>query len=188
MHNNFAFLSGRVNWTNGNLCQMNLQILPETINSEFRYISDGLVPVQRASFVSFFANCSVAKKVGLPIKDFFIYGDDWEYSLRMNTQQQSYFVYDSIVVHKMKKNIGAGVIECDRSRIDRCYYNIRNTCYIEKKYFSKNHFIKYKMHLIKTLVDICRCSKDSKLKRCKVLLKGLWDGIRFDPVIEYCDD
>lgn len=187
LNDEFSFLSSRVNWTDGKLCEMNLQILPEVINDKFSYVSEGIVPIERASFVSFFVNCDVARKVGLPIKEFFIYGDDWEYSLRMNKELPAYYVYDSVVVHKMKKNLGAGVIVCESSRIDRCYYNIRNTCYIEKRYFSKNHFTKYKLHLIKSLVDILRHSSDSKVKRCRVVIKGLMDGLRFNPDIEYCD-
>lgn len=187
LKDNFSFLSSRVTWTDGSLCLMNVQYLPETVNDNFCHLREGIVPVKLASFVSFFANCNVAKSVGLPIKEFFIYGDDWEYSLRMNSQKPSYLDYDSVVTHKMKQNCGANVVTCDRSRIDRCYYNIRNTYYIEKEYFSKNHLRKYWLHQFKTLVEIKRSSTDSKIKRCSVVLKGMRDGRRFNPNIEYVE-
>lgn len=185
LENKFSFLSSRVNWIDGSLCAMNLQILPENINEDFCHLKDGIVPIQRASFVSFFANCDIAKKVGLPIKEFFIYGDDWEYSLRMGAEDSAYFVNDSVVVHKMKSNVGAGVAVCEDSRIERCYYNVRNTYYIEKKYFSKKHLLKYRLYMWKDIVDVVLHSKSSKIKRCKVVLRGMRDGKRFNPKIEY---
>ena len=41
---------------------------------EYEKIYNNLLLVERASFVSFYVNLSVAKKVGLPYKEFFIYG------------------------------------------------------------------------------------------------------------------
>ena len=77
----FSFLSSLCKWTDGNIATMNKQIITYEYIFEYEKIYNNLLLVERASFVSFYVNLSVAKKVGLPYKEFFIYGDDWEYCI-----------------------------------------------------------------------------------------------------------
>ena len=85
LKDNFSFLAGLVKWTDGSLCTMNVPKLDEHgWYDKYDLFKEDLVPIESSTFVSFFANVKHVKEVGLPIKEFFIYGDDWEYSLRLH--------------------------------------------------------------------------------------------------------
>ena len=96
----YGFLSSKALWTDGNICRMNKQKLKKcSKNSKYQEI-------YFASFVSFFVKTSVIKEVGLPIKEFFIWADDCEYSYRIQKKYNCYLINDSEVVHKTSNNIG----------------------------------------------------------------------------------
>ena len=76
----------------------------------------------------------VVRKVGLPIKEFFIWGDDSEYTQRISNSQDCWLIYDSQVVHEMKLNQNVlSILDPSLVRIDRYYYQYRNQLYIRKK-------------------------------------------------------
>ena len=93
-------------WKDGSLCKMNIQKLSEKSLEQYKLMEKGVVFADYASFVSCFINVESIKKVGLPIKDFFIYGDDMEYTMRLNTYKPGFVVSTSVVIHKMKENDG----------------------------------------------------------------------------------
>ena len=65
---------------------------------------DKLVPVHHCSFVSVLIPISAVREVGLPIWQFFLYGDDCEYTNRLRKTGAGYMDLDSIVIHKMASN------------------------------------------------------------------------------------
>ena len=74
-----------------------------------------------------------AEKVGLPISEFFIYGDDQEYTARLRKLAPAYLDFDSVIVHKAPSNKGADVVSADETRIERFFYQARNGMYIARK-------------------------------------------------------
>jgi GT2 family glycosyltransferase len=138
LKDDFSFLAGLVKWTDGDLCVMNIPKLDEQgWHNKYDYYKEGIVPIETSTFVSFFANMKIVKKAGLPIKEFFIYGDDWEYSLRMRKFAQPYMVTDSVMTHKMGINSTANIVDCPVDRIDRCRYDYRNRAYVIRNYGAK---------------------------------------------------
>ena len=127
----------------------------------------------------------MAKKVGLPIKEFFIYADDWEYSLRLGKEMPGYLDIDCRVIHKMKDNSKADITTCPDSRIERCYYDIRNHYYVLRKYGSKRNQIRFVMDRLGDFWTIITSKSNTKFRRIKVLIKGFFAGKRFNPSIEY---
>lgn len=186
LKDNFSFLSSLALWIDGKVCKMNVQKTVDFWTDDYHLINEHLVKINLASFVSFFANVSVCREVGLPIKEFFIYGDDWEYSLRMNQKLPSYIDFDSQVIHKMASNSNAGIIDCDKNRIERCYYNIRNQYYIYKKYFGRAKVLKFTLSSIGEIFTILSKSKSYKGKRIATEIKGIFSGLSFNPDIEMC--
>ena len=184
LKNNFSFLSSIALWTDNNLCDMNIQSVgKETIN-EYKVIKDGIIKINSASFVSCFINTKAIKKVGLPISEFFIYGDDFEYTKRLSTYKSGYLVPESIVTHKMGANNGINIIEAKDSRIDRYFYNYRNLLYIYRKFDKKQ----YKVYKLKCYYLIMKClfkAKTKKIKRARTILKGIIKSKKFNPKIEY---
>lgn len=83
LNHDYGFLSSKTLWTDNTLCTMNIQ--RRTLTKNVSDFSSELIPVTLASFVSLFVPVSVIKKVGLPIKEFFIWTDDWEYTRRNET-------------------------------------------------------------------------------------------------------
>jgi GT2 family glycosyltransferase len=56
------------------------------------YISDNIILLETSSFVSIMFSRNAVKNNGLPIKDFFIWLDDYEYTLRMTSNNYQGFL------------------------------------------------------------------------------------------------
>lgn len=87
---------------------------------------DAMAPSVLFNFSFLFSSCwaLAIHQACFPITQFFIWGDDVEFTQRMvKAGFSNYFVSDSIVLHKMKANIGTNIIdETHKSRIKRYYY------------------------------------------------------------------
>lgn len=183
----FGFLASNVRWINGEAAVMNV---PGTIGDWNAYASKGLVRVKYASFVSLLFPRNVVKKVGFPIKEFFIWGDDYEYTTRITRAgYKNYFVSDSTVEHKIKKNIGANIfLENNRSRIDRYFYDMRNRVFTVRKMEGKKQVVKLLfrqgiMQPVKLLIS----SSPYKKHKAWIAVKGTFKGLFFNPKIERID-
>lgn len=114
-------------------CEMNVPELSlkwrNNIDLQFE---NKILKINAASFVSLFMKASVVKEVGLPIKEFFIWADDLEYTKRVSRKYPGYFVYDSQVVHEMKSNEATDIFEADENRLKRYEYLYRNRYYVAK--------------------------------------------------------
>lgn len=184
LKNNFSFLSSVALWTDNTLCNMNIQNVSSKSIEEYKVIEEGLLCINSASFVSCFVTTEAVKKVGLPIKDFFIYGDDFEYTKRLSTYKKGYLVSSSTVTHKMNSNNGINVIDSEKNRIDRYFYNYRNLLYTYKKFDKKE----YRIFKLKSYYMVVKClfkAKDYKFKRANTVLKGIIKHRNFNPTIEY---
>ena len=49
----------------------------------YQFLKDGMVNISSATFVSILINMKAIKKCGYPCKEYFIWGDDWEYTRRL---------------------------------------------------------------------------------------------------------
>ncbi len=62
----------------------------------------GARPIRSASFVSLLMDARVMRRVGLPLADFFIWNDDFEYSTRLALHRDAIFTESSVVIHHTK--------------------------------------------------------------------------------------
>ncbi|QNO37047.1 glycosyltransferase family 2 protein [Protaetiibacter sp. SSC-01] len=85
----------------------------------------GLVPVRSASFVSLLVDAAVVRERGLPIADYFIWNDDFEYSTRLIRGRLGVYCPGSVVVHKTKV---LGSTDADPG--PRFYYEVRNKLWL----------------------------------------------------------
>ncbi|MFT4123763.1 MAG: glycosyltransferase [Microbacteriaceae bacterium] len=60
----------------------------------------GAMPVRSLSFVSLLIDARAVRELGLPIADYFLWNDDFEYTARILRRHTGYFVPASLVVHK----------------------------------------------------------------------------------------
>ena len=81
LNGDFGFLSSVVQWTDGSICDMNVQ--RKSITNQITDFSKEGQSIMLASFVSMLLNVKAVRELGLPIKEFFIWGDDWEYTSRI---------------------------------------------------------------------------------------------------------
>lgn len=184
LNGNYGFLSSIVEWTDSTVCEMNKQKIKKPWYSKAKYLQHGLLPTYYATFVSFFIKRDVIKDVGLPIKDFFIWGDDVEYSDRISKKYDCYIVGKSIVVHETASNAGSNIAKDQKERIGRYKYAYRNEMYIAKKNGIKGicrQLCKIVLHIFRVIFK----SKNSKLKKIWIILKNSFIGIFFNPKVEY---
>lgn len=178
----YGFLSGIARWTDGSPCKMNIQKtgLKKTIDD---YTSP-TVPVIMATFVSFFVKAETVLEVGLPIKEFFIWADDLEYSRRISLKYPCYVVNRSTVIHNMKSNDKVGIEHEHPDRLWRYKYLYRNEVYIYRREGLKARaymFIRVVLHLTRVLFK----ANGSKKEKLRVILDSYHDGSSFKPEIEY---
>lgn len=185
LNGNFGFLSSTVLWMDGSPCIMNIPIIMKLEEaSDIEYAKKGIIRCQQASFVSLLINSKAIIELGLPIKDFFIWGDDVEYSNRISERYKSYYVAESSVCHKMTKNIPSNIVCDDKERIERYYYLFRNRVYIARKQGWRKVIFNIVVN-INMIRKIIFSRADYKLKRIGVVLKGGFSGITFNPKIQF---
>ena len=181
----FSYIASLVYWTDNSIFPMNLP------SAKYKCLDDidcdnlrknKIIPITSSSFVGCFVNLNDAKKVGLPIADFFIYGDDMEYTLRLNKERESFLDLDSIIIHKAPSKMGADIVTASKDRINRFFYQSRNGVYIARKNNKRCQRLKT---IIKRIIGIIIHSKDNKIKRIYVLIKGSLAGLVYNPTIEY---
>ena len=178
---NFGFLSPKTVWKDNKLCLMNIQ--SDETGKKINENTKNYTKLSRCTFVACFLNLKVVKEIGLPIKEFFIWADDTEYSLRISKKHECYYINTCKVIHKMNNNLSVTIENDAENRIDRYFYLYRNRFYIAKKNGIKK-LIKYNLSIVKTLLRIIFKSKKFKMKRLKNVIKGYIKGITFNPKIE----
>lgn len=180
----YGYLSSVVRWKDGSICKMNVQRHPLTRNIED--FSKPLQPCTLASFVSLFVPARIVREVGLPIKDFFIWTDDWEFTRRISRIHPCYVVGGSVVTHASANN-GAGTIVDDvPERLDRYRLVYRNDVVLYRgEGLSGYGFLAARglAHIVRVL----RHSPEAKAKKVGIIVSGNIAGLRFHPPIEMLD-
>ena len=181
LNGEYGFLSSRVLWKDGSLCDMNLQ--RKTMTKDLRGFDRRLQPVVMASFVSLFLRREVILELGLPIKEFFIWTDDWEYTRRISRKYPCYAVADSTVVHLSKSNIGANIATESAERLDRFDYLYRNDVYLYRREGLRG-FVYEAVRLSGHCLRVLLKAKDHKTERLRKIIGGTRKGLSFSPPIE----
>ena len=182
----YGFLSSKVLWNDESICKMNLQ--KNTLFKKNNDWNTPIVSVVMATFVSFFISSDIVKEFGLPIKDFFIWSDDLEYSRRISRKYPCYLVNSSVVTHKTRSNIGSNIVVDDESKLNRYRCAYRNEYYLFRRegligkvyYFFKIVLHKYRIY------KSDNSTKDKKIK-INLINESVKEGKKFYPEIEFLD-
>lgn len=175
-----GFVCSNVLYKDSKPCMMNIPVLENIWNE---YADKGLVKVNAASFVSLLVSREAIKEVGLPIKEFFIWGDDFEFTTRVSKEFECYMVLNSIVYHYMNSNNGVDIINTEPNRLARYFYEFRNKFYINKRNGIKGS-LSYFKYVLKTIFRVVIKNNDYKIKKISIIIKGLCAGAIFNPNIE----
>jgi GT2 family glycosyltransferase len=125
-----AVLASRVVWTDGRDHPMNTP-RPRPLASRAvraRAESAGGVPIRTASFVSALFDVAVIRERGLPIADYFLWNDDFEYTARLIRGGTGLLCPASVVVHK---TAAFGATDLDPG--PRFYYEVRNKVWMLRR-------------------------------------------------------
>lgn len=148
------------------------------------YAEHSLIRVRNSTFVSVLINARYIEQAGLPIRDFFIWGDDIDFTSRLSKQAPGYMAAKSQVTHlRVNPSFPSIITEVDKGRIALHFYNIRNNLYISRKHKKKIELLMDTFHYTKVaLASVFTANGWYKLS---VYLKGFWAGLFFDPPIVY---
>lgn len=165
LNGQYGFLSSKVLWKNKKICKMNIQ--RRTLLKNVRDFEKNIQPIAMASFVSLLIKAPIIKELGLPIKEFFIWTDDWEYTRRISKKYKCYLVNDSVVTHKSKNNMGADIVNDSKDRLNRYKYIYRNDVYLYRREGIKGWcyiFARNLYHIIRIIFS----KAENKKERIKV--------------------
>lgn len=144
----------------------------------YSHLEHGIVEIDHATFVSVLINKEAIEKCGLPCKDFFIWGDDGEYTKRISHNfGKAYMIGKSVAIHKRKNAVSLKYnFETDPSRIAMRHYLFRNLAIVDR-YYSKGHLRTY-LHLTKEVLTY-PLTIGNKLNRLRqqAKIKGYFEGI-----------
>ena len=180
----FGFLSSLSLWRDGSVCLMNRQHLVPDPLADAAALQLGLLPVEEASFVSLFVPAAAVRKKGLPIKEFFIWGDDAEYTRRLSPEG-GYLVPRSVVIHDMERNDGIDIARNPVERNLRYPLCARNRLFIARQFGKVGQVLHAYGAECKQIFRVLLFAKDHRMKRIRLVLQGIRMGLRFHPAIEY---
>lgn len=118
-----ALLASRVVWTDGRDHPMNTpRVRPGAGGADRALAAEaGAVPIRSASFVSMLVDAGAARRHGLPVADYFIWNDDFEFSCRLLRDGTGLYVPASVVEHRTAT---FGATDADPG--ERFRYEVRN--------------------------------------------------------------
>ncbi len=119
-----ALLASRVVWRDGTLHPMNYPILERRrMELVIAGAEHGVAPIRGATFVSLLVHRRAIERYGLPLKHFFLWTDDIEYTSRVVLGGEgAYFVPASVALHDT-----AAPEDFRTARPERFYCHVRNT-------------------------------------------------------------
>ncbi|XRQ10865.1 glycosyltransferase family 2 protein [Actinomadura welshii] len=122
-----ALVASRVVWTDGRDHPMNTpRPKPRATAAEQRIAgAAGCVPIRSASFVSVLVDSALVRERGLPIADYFLWNDDFEFTTRLLRGRRGVLCPESVVVHKTREFGGT-----DADPGDRFFYEVRNKIWL----------------------------------------------------------
>ena len=179
-----GFLCSRVLDTNGELCNVpRLSKKKSTTSSEYVWgnkLDYGMIRVDIASFVSVLLNNKIIFDIGLPYKEYFIWGDDTEYTSRISKFLASYMVIDSKVIHKRKIQSALSIFkECDKKRCRNYFFLYRNRIHLQPNKRMKMFYVAY------SLYDAIKLLFTGQVSKGIIIIKAVLSYISFSPSIYY---
>jgi GT2 family glycosyltransferase len=119
-----ALVASRAVWTDGRDHPMNTPRRKPFASRATRRAAEavGCVPIRTASFVSALVDADVCRRRGLPVADYFIWNDDFEFTARLLRGNVGLFCPASVVVHKTA-SLGTAA---DDPGAARFFYEVRN--------------------------------------------------------------
>ncbi|MFT8324142.1 glycosyltransferase family 2 protein [Oenococcus sicerae] len=177
-------------WKDGTWANMNMAAPLFSDKIKVYYGDAPYVRIKHSTFVSTIISRMAVLKVGLPQKEYFIWGDDIEYTQRITHFFSGFFVRNSVVVHASGKNPLPGDISGEKvkDRLPRYLNEFRNRLCTSKRRHSWPKYVKTLGHNAYDFIKVL-FTPHVKFRFAKlgIIIKGTWNGFFFNPPIEYAD-
>jgi len=142
--------------------------------------------VQSASFVSLLIAKQAVATCGLPIREFFIWADDTEYTTRITRAGLAgIYVPESIVLHKTTFNYSADLYDAKPSEAIKHFYGIRNKLYCRRKWKGEFSFWRNILkHLFIFPIRIIRKRRDYRWQFIVINWRATLAALFFNPSVQ----
>ncbi|RFS83636.1 glycosyltransferase [Actinomadura spongiicola] len=174
-----TLVASRVVWTDGRDHPMNTpRVKPGASRAELAAAAEaGCTPVRSASFVSVLVDAAAVRERGLPVADYFLWNDDFEFTTRLLRGRTGLYCPASVVVHKTRTFGGA-----DADPGDRFYYEVRNKLWL----FTRSRGLGPAERLLYAGSSVRRWARTYARSRDRATLRrglraGFRDGVRRRP-------
>lgn len=172
-----------------NLPVVNRKKAPNGYAYWYNLLDQGLINIEMATFVSLLIRKAAIEKCGLPYKDFFLWGDDSEYTTRLTKYYgDAYLVGRSVAIHKRAAASPIAIkTEMNPQRIDMMHYKYRNAV-IKHRYYASGFYVLF--YILQSMTECVQCiGKKFGGKKLKAVIKGNWEGItQYGKFKRYIDD
>lgn len=188
-----GFLSSKVLWTDGNPHELNKTYLLKDRKQTARFAfarSVDMPLIQWATFVSMLLSAKAVERVGLPIKDFFIWCDDMEYAKRIiGSGMAGLAVDDSVVVHETPSNHRSNVLKDPGSAVWKYRYGLRNELFTKRLHEGEGKFWLSWIHRMFVMpFRILLNRKNARWLYIKLVWSTSLKALRFHPRIERLEE
>lgn len=184
-----GFVCSKVVWSDGSPHKMNIPAIdnPPVICSDN---GAGAIRCTLCSFVSSMYSATAIRRVGLPIREFFIWMDDVEFTNRLTAKGfVGLYVPDSVVLHKTPDNVSSTLAVASPSSAWKFYHLARNHVYFTRQrkknvlsfYLSVLNRYRLYMRWIRRRTD----TDENKQKFRRAIRQGMKEGLTFRPTIEF---
>lgn len=166
-----SFACSMVLWTDGELCEMNT---PDPTWDWPRHMAhnEPYQLVKSCSFVSCLITKDAVRECGLPYREYFIWYDDAEYTMRLSKFRPGIFVADSKVDHLLGENRGVNFGDVNDKNVWKFEYGVRNQVSAAFSLRSPTIAVQLAENMLKQLHG-SGVSPKLRLKLIKAGLKGL---------------
>lgn len=143
-------------------------------------LAEGLVEIERATFVSLLINARAVETLGLPVGSFFIWGDDTEYTTRLtHNYGPAYMVGKSAVLHKRANAKSLDIQnENDPARIANFHRYYRNNLVVRRYHYGRRAATR---RVLTDFRDALKClmkgdgGGKARRARAKAILTGVFE-------------
>jgi GT2 family glycosyltransferase len=167
-----VLVASRVIWTDGRAHPMNTPRVWSRADPGVRTAAASVdcLPIRSASFVSVLLNADWVDVRGLPIADYFLWNDDFEFTTRLIRGQVGLLCPQSVVVHKTAV---FGTTDADPG--PRFYYEVRNKIWM----FTRSDGLSRSEKVLYGGATLIRWGRTMvKASDRRIVLRAGWRGLR----------
>jgi GT2 family glycosyltransferase len=178
-----GFICSKVLWKDQSIHLMNIPQINTFAKEALPFNKYDKYPlVQGCSFVSVAVSREAVKKCGLPYKEFFIWGDDIEYTSRIvNSGFIGIYNPTSVVYHNTPENYCVSIFDDVPKNAWKYYYGIRNSMFCIKKAGLKGYFLSFIKRITVLSLKILFKRKQARFKYFCVNFKASMASLFFNP-------